>query len=120
MNYYLPETDRTANDVNPLLDMIAEMPSQGADMVEVGAISVIGMLGDSATDLRDQTVAQAANVGVSKEEAEATFGVVFDALMSILQPRLDSLRDAVRVAQAPDAEAEVNVDELIRLILAGV
>lgn len=112
-NYLLPETDRIAGDVNPVLSEVASMESHVADAVEVGAITVIGLLGESLADLRDTVREQAAAEGVSQETADEHFDVVFNGLADILQPRLNSFRDAVGHAQGIEEDP---MESLIRLL----
>ena len=119
-NYLIPETDRIANDVNPILSDIADMDETMGKAVQIGALTVIGLLGESLADLLDVTIAQAATQGVSRKEAEATFDVVFrDGLFGILQPRIDRLRDATLKAQGIPSPTE-GVDVLIAGLLANL
>lgn len=113
-NYLLPETDRIAADVNPLFEEIAGMKPEHASLVEVGAITVIGLLGEAAADLLADVKREAVSVGVSEADAEAQFNTVFSALQEKIQPRLNAMREAVRAAQG-----EPDLDAMVAGLLAG-
>lgn len=111
-NYLLPESDRMAADLNPVLTEVATMTEEAANHLEIGAITVIGLVGESLSDLRDKAIAEAVSAGFLATDASDPFDQIADALFGILQPRVNALRDAVRVAQGvpeqPDVEALLN------------
>lgn len=120
--FYLPESDRISEYVNPVLEQVAQMDPIMASAVEVGATTVIGLMGESLADLRAKSIEQARIAGLPVEAATQPFDVVAEALFDIAQPRLDALRGAVVTAQsaeagdtepeAEDTESEVTADDL--------
>jgi hypothetical protein len=118
MTYNLPESDRIAVHVNPILDNIATMDSTLADAVEVGAVTVIGLMSESLADLRDKSIAEAQEQGLPAEAATRPFEVVTDALFNIAQPRIDALRAAVQTAQGEPEEP--SIDDLLEGLFAAL
>lgn len=109
-NYNLPETDRIAEYVNPVFDEVAKMDERDATLVEVGALTIIGLLDESIADMRKQVLALAAEQGVTVTEADFHFQSVIDHLFNIFKPRMRTLAAAVATAQAPEPEPEPEDD----------
>lgn len=109
---YLPETDVLSAEVNPLLDEVATLTPEEAELVEFGATTVIQMLKQSAHDLREATGATALLLGQDADEAKDNFTLIYNTLSEgFFTPRTEALRSAVEAAYAAEEEDEEEQDE---------
>lgn len=106
-NYLLPESDRLAADVNPVLTEIAAMDREAATAVMVGGLTVSGLFDESVSDLHEEVMAEALSQGVPQEVAETAFHTVIDGLLKYLSPRVEAVANATQAALERAAEAEV-------------
>lgn len=121
--YRLPETDRVAHMVNPILDEVAQMPAEFVGGIEIGAITLIGLFREAQHDMFNEVAAAAEAQGEDPQEAVESLALILTTLAENVDRRADHLRKAIRVAEGveptenplvtgyPQDEAEAMTEE---------
>ena len=109
MTNYLNENDRLFKHVEPVLQDIANKTEDAALAMEVGALTVIGLLGESLADTRMEIARIAEEYDEDAGALTNGFDSIVETIFGILQPRVDALRDAVLTAQGVKVEEEPEV-----------
>lgn len=99
--YLLPESDRIANDVNPLLEVLADYDDSYAAAVSIGMQAALGLVAETAIDIRTKAMRASEAKGEGAAAGADSFDYIAGAFNEILEPRVEALHQTVCRAPEP-------------------